>query len=158
MNISSGSQASLRTFSLDIESGSVICSPGEARGFCVVGSVSSVLSWGTDTLLRLLLVLSVLSVLLLTLWVPLLSLTQFFDRAREMEFFKSIIQIPDLPDVSTSMFPPEEILRSKSFQTSAKEFTQKNIRKVLLVKVLRNGVAIKAQRDTFKMCFYHQHY
>ncbi|KAM7368622.1 hypothetical protein PAMP_012945 [Pampus punctatissimus] len=26
------------------------------------------------------------------------SLTQFFDRAREMEFFKSIIQIPDLPD------------------------------------------------------------
>ncbi|XP_070706559.1 huntingtin-interacting protein 1-related protein-like [Pempheris klunzingeri] len=27
-----------------------------------------------------------------------LSLTQFFDRAREMEFFKSIIQIPDLPD------------------------------------------------------------
>lgn len=28
------------------------------------------------------------------------SLTQFFDRAREEEFFKSIIQIPDLPDVS----------------------------------------------------------
>ncbi|KAG8010482.1 Huntingtin-interacting protein 1-related protein, partial [Nibea albiflora] len=26
------------------------------------------------------------------------GLTQFFDRAREMEFFKSIIQIPDLPD------------------------------------------------------------
>uniref|UniRef100_A0A671USF3 Huntingtin interacting protein 1 related n=1 Tax=Sparus aurata TaxID=8175 RepID=A0A671USF3_SPAAU len=26
------------------------------------------------------------------------SLTQFFDRAREEEFFKSIIQIPDLPD------------------------------------------------------------
>uniref|UniRef100_A0A8C2ZVD1 Huntingtin interacting protein 1 related n=1 Tax=Cyclopterus lumpus TaxID=8103 RepID=A0A8C2ZVD1_CYCLU len=26
------------------------------------------------------------------------SLAQFFDRAREMEFFKSIIQIPDLPD------------------------------------------------------------
>ncbi|XP_061763821.1 huntingtin-interacting protein 1-related protein-like [Nerophis ophidion] len=26
------------------------------------------------------------------------SLKQFFDRAREMEFFKSIIQIPDLPD------------------------------------------------------------
>uniref|UniRef100_A0A4W6DCC7 Huntingtin interacting protein 1 related n=1 Tax=Lates calcarifer TaxID=8187 RepID=A0A4W6DCC7_LATCA len=26
------------------------------------------------------------------------SLTQFFDRAREMEFFKSVIQIPDLPD------------------------------------------------------------
>uniref|UniRef100_A0A3Q4B3R0 I/LWEQ domain-containing protein n=1 Tax=Mola mola TaxID=94237 RepID=A0A3Q4B3R0_MOLML len=26
------------------------------------------------------------------------SLTQFFNRAREMEFFKSIIQIPDLPD------------------------------------------------------------
>ncbi|XP_059213454.1 huntingtin-interacting protein 1-related protein-like [Centropristis striata] len=26
------------------------------------------------------------------------SLTQFFDRARETEFFKSIIQIPDLPD------------------------------------------------------------
>lgn len=31
------------------------------------------------------------------------SLTQFFDRAREMEFFKSIIQIPDLPDVSTAL-------------------------------------------------------
>lgn len=28
------------------------------------------------------------------------SLTQFFNRAREIEFFKSIIQIPDLPDVS----------------------------------------------------------
>ncbi len=27
------------------------------------------------------------------------SLTQFFERARGMEFFKSIIQIPDLPDV-----------------------------------------------------------
>ncbi|XP_034457358.1 huntingtin-interacting protein 1-related protein-like isoform X4 [Hippoglossus hippoglossus] len=27
-----------------------------------------------------------------------MSLTQFFDRAREMEFFKRIIQIPDLPD------------------------------------------------------------
>ncbi|KAM3599860.1 uncharacterized protein V6R79_012979 [Siganus canaliculatus] len=27
-----------------------------------------------------------------------MSLTQFFDRAREMEFFKSVIQIPDLPD------------------------------------------------------------
>ncbi|KAM4532414.1 huntingtin-interacting protein 1-related protein isoform 2-T2 [Fundulus diaphanus] len=27
-----------------------------------------------------------------------LSLTQFFNRAREIEFFKSIIQIPDLPD------------------------------------------------------------
>ncbi|XP_056146805.1 huntingtin-interacting protein 1-related protein-like [Lampris incognitus] len=26
------------------------------------------------------------------------SLTQFFDRAREMEFFKSVILIPDLPD------------------------------------------------------------
>ncbi|KAM9734331.1 huntingtin-interacting protein 1-related protein-like [Menidia menidia] len=26
------------------------------------------------------------------------SLRQFFDRAREMEFFKSVIQIPDLPD------------------------------------------------------------
>ncbi|XP_032395036.1 huntingtin-interacting protein 1-related protein [Etheostoma spectabile] len=26
------------------------------------------------------------------------SLTQFFDRAREIEFFKTIIQIPDLPD------------------------------------------------------------
>ncbi|XP_053728552.1 huntingtin-interacting protein 1-related protein-like isoform X1 [Synchiropus splendidus] len=26
-----------------------------------------------------------------------MSLTQFFDRAREMEFFKSVIQIPDLP-------------------------------------------------------------
>lgn len=28
------------------------------------------------------------------------SLRQFFERAREMEFFKSIIQIPELPDVS----------------------------------------------------------
>ncbi|KAK2818593.1 hypothetical protein Q5P01_024154 [Channa striata] len=27
-----------------------------------------------------------------------MSLRQFFDRAREMEFFKSVIQIPDLPD------------------------------------------------------------
>uniref|UniRef100_A0A3Q1CEJ9 I/LWEQ domain-containing protein n=1 Tax=Amphiprion ocellaris TaxID=80972 RepID=A0A3Q1CEJ9_AMPOC len=27
-----------------------------------------------------------------------MSLTQFFDRAREMEFFKSVIRIPDLPD------------------------------------------------------------
>ncbi|AWO95892.1 putative huntingtin-interacting protein 1-related protein-like, partial [Scophthalmus maximus] len=27
-----------------------------------------------------------------------MSLTQFFDRAKETEFFKSIIQIPDLPD------------------------------------------------------------
>ncbi|KAM4719249.1 huntingtin-interacting protein 1-related protein isoform 2-T2 [Anableps anableps] len=27
-----------------------------------------------------------------------MSLTQFFNRAREIEFFKSIIQIPDLPD------------------------------------------------------------
>ncbi|CAB1439818.1 unnamed protein product [Pleuronectes platessa] len=27
-----------------------------------------------------------------------MSLSQFFDRAREMEFFKRIIQIPDLPD------------------------------------------------------------
>ncbi|XP_041826400.1 huntingtin-interacting protein 1-related protein-like isoform X2 [Melanotaenia boesemani] len=27
-----------------------------------------------------------------------MSLTQFFNRAREMEFFKSVIQIPDLPD------------------------------------------------------------
>lgn len=32
------------------------------------------------------------------------SLTQFFNRAREMEFFKRIIQIPDLPDVSDT-FP-----------------------------------------------------
>uniref|UniRef100_A0A7N5ZVC5 I/LWEQ domain-containing protein n=1 Tax=Anabas testudineus TaxID=64144 RepID=A0A7N5ZVC5_ANATE len=27
-----------------------------------------------------------------------MSLTEFFNRAREMEFFKSVIQIPDLPD------------------------------------------------------------
>lgn len=27
------------------------------------------------------------------------SLTQFFERARGMEFFKTIIQIPDLPNV-----------------------------------------------------------
>uniref|UniRef100_A0A3Q3CQF0 ENTH domain-containing protein n=1 Tax=Haplochromis burtoni TaxID=8153 RepID=A0A3Q3CQF0_HAPBU len=27
-----------------------------------------------------------------------MSLTQFFDKAREMEFFKTFIQIPDLPD------------------------------------------------------------
>lgn len=32
------------------------------------------------------------------------SLTQFFDRAREIEFFKTIIQIPDLPDVSDGSF------------------------------------------------------
>lgn len=30
------------------------------------------------------------------------SLTQFFDKAREMEFFKTFIQIPDLPDVSAT--------------------------------------------------------
>lgn len=31
------------------------------------------------------------------------SLTQFFNRAREMEFFKRIIQIPDLPDVGHTL-------------------------------------------------------
>lgn len=31
------------------------------------------------------------------------SLRQFFERAREMEFFKSVIQIPDLPDVSNRL-------------------------------------------------------
>nr|XP_019938192.1 PREDICTED: huntingtin-interacting protein 1-related protein-like [Paralichthys olivaceus] len=37
------------------------------------------------------------------------SLTQFFDRAREMEYFKSIIQIPDLPD------SPPNFLRAAAF-------------------------------------------
>uniref|UniRef100_A0A3P8R458 I/LWEQ domain-containing protein n=1 Tax=Astatotilapia calliptera TaxID=8154 RepID=A0A3P8R458_ASTCA len=37
-----------------------------------------------------------------------MSLTQFFDKAREMEFFKTFIQIPDLPDVSA----PPNFLRA----------------------------------------------
>ncbi|XP_008323835.1 huntingtin-interacting protein 1-related protein [Cynoglossus semilaevis] len=37
------------------------------------------------------------------------SLTQFFNRAREMEFFKSIIRIPDLPD------EPPNFLRAAAF-------------------------------------------
>ncbi|KAI3362058.1 hypothetical protein L3Q82_012399, partial [Scortum barcoo] len=37
------------------------------------------------------------------------GLTQFFNRAREMEFFKSVIQVPDLPDA------PPNFLRAASF-------------------------------------------
>ncbi|XP_076020358.1 huntingtin-interacting protein 1-related protein isoform X2 [Genypterus blacodes] len=37
------------------------------------------------------------------------SLTQFFDRAREMEFFKTVILIPDLPD------EPPNFLRAAAF-------------------------------------------
>lgn len=47
------------------------------------------------------------------------SLTQFFDRAREMEFFKRIIQIPDLPDVSDTfphIFPPVLLFNSDKKQ------------------------------------------
>lgn len=82
----SGFQASPQTFSWDIESASVIYLRGGLSGSKVqrrsfkVGLFIHISSF----LLR--------------------SLTQFFNRAREMEFFKRIIQIPDLPDVS-DMFP-----------------------------------------------------
>uniref|UniRef100_A0A673KSD3 Huntingtin-interacting protein 1-related protein-like n=1 Tax=Sinocyclocheilus rhinocerous TaxID=307959 RepID=A0A673KSD3_9TELE len=48
------------------------------------------------------------------------SLTQFFERARGMEFFKSIIQIPDLPD------EPPNFLRAASFADHVKPVVVQN--------------------------------
>uniref|UniRef100_A0A8C1LI13 Huntingtin interacting protein 1 related n=1 Tax=Cyprinus carpio TaxID=7962 RepID=A0A8C1LI13_CYPCA len=48
------------------------------------------------------------------------SLTQFFERARGMEFFKSIIQIPDLPD------EPPNFLRAASFADYVKPVVVQN--------------------------------
>ncbi|RXN25358.1 huntingtin-interacting 1-related -like protein [Labeo rohita] len=50
------------------------------------------------------------------------SLTQFFERARGMEFFKSIIQIPDLPD------EPPNFLRAASFADHVKPVVVQNER------------------------------
>uniref|UniRef100_A0A8C1D3Q9 I/LWEQ domain-containing protein n=1 Tax=Cyprinus carpio carpio TaxID=630221 RepID=A0A8C1D3Q9_CYPCA len=47
-------------------------------------------------------------------------LTQFFERARGMEFFKSIIQIPDLPD------EPPNFLRAASFADYVKPVVVQN--------------------------------
>uniref|UniRef100_A0A3Q3LV53 Huntingtin-interacting protein 1-related protein-like n=1 Tax=Mastacembelus armatus TaxID=205130 RepID=A0A3Q3LV53_9TELE len=44
-----------------------------------------------------------------------MSLTQFFNRAREMEFFKTIIQIPDLPDVRNILGVSIRIFRFAGF-------------------------------------------
>uniref|UniRef100_A0A8C1QMN7 Huntingtin interacting protein 1 related a n=1 Tax=Cyprinus carpio TaxID=7962 RepID=A0A8C1QMN7_CYPCA len=48
------------------------------------------------------------------------SLTQFFERARGMEFFKSIIQIPDLPD------EPPNFLRAASLADHVKPMVVQN--------------------------------
>ncbi|XP_052396723.1 huntingtin-interacting protein 1-related protein [Carassius gibelio] len=48
------------------------------------------------------------------------SLTQFFERARGMEFFKSIIQIPDLPD------EPPNFLRAASLADHVKPVVVQN--------------------------------
>uniref|UniRef100_A0A8C2IT99 Huntingtin interacting protein 1 related n=1 Tax=Cyprinus carpio TaxID=7962 RepID=A0A8C2IT99_CYPCA len=48
------------------------------------------------------------------------SLTQFFERVRGMEFFKSIIQIPDLPD------EPPNFLRAASFADYVKPVVVQN--------------------------------
>ncbi|KAL1266156.1 hypothetical protein QQF64_001831 [Cirrhinus molitorella] len=48
------------------------------------------------------------------------GLTQFFERARGMEFFKSIIQIPDLPD------EPPNFLRAASFADHVKPVVVQN--------------------------------
>ncbi|XP_073686325.1 huntingtin-interacting protein 1-related protein-like [Garra rufa] len=48
------------------------------------------------------------------------GLTQFFERARGMEFFKSIIQIPDLPD------EPPNFLRAASFADHVKPVVIQN--------------------------------
>lgn len=79
----SGFQALLRMFFWDIESASVIYSQGRLS-----------VSLGKNT------VLSLSYGFVSDSCAFFHSLTQFFDRAREMEFFKSVIQIPDLPDVS----------------------------------------------------------
>lgn len=50
------------------------------------------------------------------------SLTQFFERARGMEFFKSIIQIPDLPD------EPPNFLRAAAYSDHVKPVVVQNHR------------------------------